>query len=64
MVFEKNKQKEKQEKGTPSQGASENKRRKLINKLAKHRIQHKSFKYNKVYLHRYRKENLEQKNRT
>ena len=52
--------KAKQGKGTPSQGTSENKRRQSINTLAKTRV--KSFKYNKVYLHKYRKENLEQKN--
>ena len=62
----KNKRKEKQGKGTPTQDASENKRRQPINTVRKTQkiTQVKSFKYNKVYLHKYRKENLEQKNRT
>ena len=55
-----------QGKGTPSQGASENKRRQPINTIAKTQktSQVKSFKYNKVYLHKYKNENLEQKNKT
>ena len=53
-------------KETPSQDASENKERQSISTLAKIQkiAQVKSFKYNKVYLHEYKKENPEQKNRT
>ena len=61
-----NKQKEKQGKGARSQGTNENEIRQPINTLAKTQktAQVKSFKYNKVYLHKYRKGNLEQKNIT
>ena len=66
LNLKKDKQKEKQGKETPSQGASKNEGRQPINTLAKTQktTQFKSFKYHKVYLHKYRKENLEQKNKT
>ena len=53
----KKKKQQRQGKGTP-QDASENERRQPINTLAKTQktTQVKRFEYNKVYLHKYKKE--------